>query len=336
MTPVPVLDAVRPRPPLPFLPTAAAPGGLPELIGRADLAALPPADRGRYRRLWLGVYRRADVPEDLALRGRALARMFPAGVLCGRSAAALLGDDSAPADAPPEIWLPATRKAPPGRHYRYGALGESEVIMVAGVRATAPLRTCLDLVTHLGHDDAVVALDRLRARVPGLEEELAAFVDSPAGRGARRVAAVVRAGDPACADARVSRVRLELRAAGLLATAPGLRLRIAGSTVAPDLADPRAHVAVEFSGRRRLAERETLRRAGWTVLVVGGGAGREVDDLAPAEGPDAGGAGVDLGAPPVRTARRAVEALRLRGLDAVALGPLPDRRVVVDPTGLWG
>src|SRR5699024_5566752 len=87
-------------------PTTPAPPGSTGTIGlppgpvtSAELAAAVPdaRDRRRYRRIWHGMYRREDQVDDLALRTAALACAWPDGVLRGRSAALLWGDDTAPA-----------------------------------------------------------------------------------------------------------------------------------------------------------------------------------------------------------------------------------------------
>ncbi|MBB0996338.1 hypothetical protein G6024_04340, partial [Dietzia maris] len=66
----------------------------PGPLTTAELAAAvpDPAGRARYRRIWHGMYRREDQPDDLRLRSVALARAWPEGVLRGRSAALLWGD----------------------------------------------------------------------------------------------------------------------------------------------------------------------------------------------------------------------------------------------------
>ncbi|MBB1058520.1 hypothetical protein G6020_14255, partial [Dietzia sp. B19] len=170
-------------------PSAENPGGLPPgPLTTAELAAAvpDPRDRDRYVRIWHGVYRRDDQVDDLRLRSEALARTWPEGVLRGRSAALLWGDESVPADALPEIWLPFTRRARGGRVYRYGAMPPAAVTELGGLRVTTPLRTCRDLACDLDLEDAVVAVERLCAAVPGLAGRLGAAVEHPSGRGARR------------------------------------------------------------------------------------------------------------------------------------------------------
>ena len=335
--------------------TAPATGPAPraDASAPADLAALPPGpvtsaelaaavpdsrDRARYRRIWHGMYRRDDQPDDLRLRSIALARTWPEGVLRGRSAALLWGDDSAPADAPPEIWLPSTRRSRPGRIYRYGTLPPSAVTEIDGLRVTTPLRTCRDLAGDLGFEDAVVSVERLCAMVPELPGQLAGALEHPSGRGARDFAAVARAADPRSGSVVSTLVRLELRAVGLDGFRHGHTVRLGHFTVELPLADPAARCVVftpgggatpSNPGRVAGRYREQLLHAGWTVIVVHGdaapGIAARVAGHAGAEGHGAG----DRGAGP-----RAAAVLRARWPSSeVSLPPTDDP--AADPYGMW-
>lgn len=297
----------------------------------AELEAVAPRrhpDRERYRRIWHGMYRRDDQPDDLRLRSLALARTWPEGVLRGRSAALLWGDDSAAPDAPPEIWLPSTRRAAPGRVYRYGRLPAAAVTERDGVRLTTPLRTCRDLAADLPHEDAVVAVDRLCAVDPGLAGTLRAAVAHPAGRGARALRGVVGDLDPRAGSADESRARLVLAAAGVAGFAHGREIRLGRRVLHPGLADPAARCAVEVRpGPRSVAERlrderswAALRGAGWAVLVVR------------TTGAVHGGPAPEERLPPA--ARAALMALRSRWPATDLLAPA-DRAAAADPHGMW-
>ncbi|AVZ40990.1 hypothetical protein CT688_01525 [Dietzia sp. JS16-p6b] len=264
----------------------------PGPLTTAELAAAvpDPRERERYVRIWHGVYRRDDQVDDLRLRSEALARIWPEGVLRGRSAALLWGDDSAPPGAPPEIWLPATRRSREGRVYRYGAMPSAAVTEVGGLRVTTPLRTCRDLACDLGPEDAVVAVERMCAAIPGLAGRLAAATAHPSGRGARRFANVAAAIDRRSVSAESSRARLRLAAAGFDGFRADHRIRIDGRELALPLADPALRCAVVVPGASPVAspgrssgagtspaagagaERHlvALCRAGWTILVVRG------------------------------------------------------------------
>ena len=256
------------------------PGGLPPgPLTAAELAAAVPdaGDRRRYERIWHGMYRREDQPDDLRLRSAALARTWPEGVLRGRSAAGLWGDDTVPPDAEPEIWLPSTRRSRPGRVYRYGVMPASAVTEIDGLRVTTPLRTCRDLAGDLDFADAVVSVERLCAMVPELPGQLRGAVGHPAGRGARTFRAVARAVDPRSCSTASTRARLELAAAGCGDFGHGHTVRLGHHTVELPLAAPAGRCAVFTPGgaagmRGRPSERvrERLVHAGWTVIVVHG------------------------------------------------------------------
>ncbi|MET3860926.1 hypothetical protein ABIE38_001851 [Dietzia sp. 2505] len=308
------------------------PAGLPPgpLTTAELVAAVPdPRDRGRYVRIWHGHYRRDDQVDDLRLRSVALARSWPEGVLRGRSAALLWGDDSAPADSLPEIWLPATRRTREGRVYRYGAMPPASVTQLDGIRVTTPLRTCRDLACDLDLEGAVVAVERLCAAIPGLAGLLAAAAEHPSGRGARRFAEVVAAVEPRSVSAETTRARLRLAAAGFGGFSEGHRIRIAGRAVSLPLADPALRCAVVFpDGLGVERYRSALRRAGWTVIVVRGpGAPGRAPRPAGAVLPQQG-KGCDPGVDGV------LPALRSLWPGALLLPPLPGEPVA-DPLGMW-
>ncbi len=255
----------------------------PGPVTSAELAAAVPdaRDRRRYRRIWHGMYRREDQVDDLALRTAALACAWPDGVLRGRSAALLWGDDTAPADAPPEIWLPATRRSTPGRVYRYGKLPREATTEVDGLRVTTPLRTCRDLAADLAVEDAVVAVERMCAVRPELVTLLGSAAEHPAGRGAaRRFAEMVALVDPCSGSADESRARVLLATAGVGRFSRGHEVRLRSRQLTLPLADPAARCAVFVRtdgsphAERPWDERaaDELRLAGWALVVVKGAA----------------------------------------------------------------
>ena len=214
------------------------------------------------------MYGRNDQVDGLELRSRALARLFPEGVLRGRSAAQVWGDDSIPTDCVPEIWLPSTRKAPADRIYRYGELPAYSVTEVDGLSVTTPLRTCRDLSADLGFEDAVVSVERLCAMVAELPAQLRAVTrhpsstsgpsspnssgdpsllgspSQPGGRRARDFDRVVRALDTKSLSALSTRVRLELAAAGFGRFVHAHRVRMGSRTIEFALADPAARCGI--------------------------------------------------------------------------------------------
>ena len=338
------------------IPTGLPPG--PLTSAELDEQVSAPLIKKYYRRIWWGMYRRADQPDDLLTRSRALARSFPEGVLRGRSAALLWGDDSVPADALPEIWLPGTRKAREGRIYRYGALPPHAVTEIDGLRVTTPLRTCRDLAVDLDLEDAVVSVERLCAMVAELPAQLRAAIEHPSGRGAHRFAKVVRACDPGSFSALSTRARLLLAGADCGDFRHGHRVVLGSGTVELPLADPAARCVVFTSAARARRDRTAsrhqsrLQSAGWTVIIVrerGVGSVRSRlsgSDAGPVPVPrvhQTGGRGIDPG-----TGSHSVQGLgqvaiprRAAGLLA-ARWPATELRLPAhrsgadDPHGLWG
>lgn len=345
------------RPPACLVPTGRLPADVP--LGPLTTAELEEAvrcgaDRERYRRIWHGMYRREDQADGLRLRGLALARKFPESVLRGRSAALLWGDDSAPADAMPEIWLPSTRKSRPERVYRYGAMPREAVTVVDGLRVTTPLRTCRDLAADLPHADAVVAFERMIAAQPELEVQVRAAAEHPSGRSAHRFVTVVEAMDPRAASMEESRARQLLLADGLDGFGYGHEIRSNRRSLLLPLADPTFRCVV-FTRTAWLGWSEgsqtALREAGWSVVVIRGSASPSDREAAaartrgsalssdsedavgslrvvgPGDGPDDGFGAEDAG---VVTAA----VLRSWWPETGVLEPV-EHQMAVDPLGMW-
>lgn len=340
----------------PEIPTGLPPGPLTS----AELAehVSEPSVKEYYRRIWRGMYRRADQPDDLLTRSRALARTFPEGVLRGRSAALLWGDDSVPADALPEIWLPATRKAREGRVYRYGTLPGHAMTEIDGLRVTTPLRTCRDLAVDLDLEDAVVSVERLCAKVAELPAQLKAAIEHPSGRGAHRFAKVVRTCDPGSFSALSTRARLLLADADCGDFRHGRRVVLGSGTIELPLADTAARCVVFTSATRARRDRTAIRHqsllqsAGWTVIIVrerGPAAvrprisGSAADPVPVPRVHQTGELGIDpgtcsdrlQGAGQVAVPRRAAGLLAARW-PATELRLPAHRSRADDPHGLWG
>lgn len=359
--PAPTAPAPAPASPATAVPAEASeiPAGLPlGPLTTAELAASVPdaAGRAHYRRIWHGMYRRADQADDLTLRNCALARTWPEGVLRGRSAAFVWGDDSVPEDALPEIWLPRTRKSCDGRIYRYGSMPPAAVTEVDGLRVTTPLRTCRDLAKDLAFDDAVVSVERLCAAIPELPALLAAVPEHPAGRGSREFMQVAAAVDPRSGSIASTRARLALAAAECGDFRHGYTIRLGKRILELPLADPAARCVVltpggsptplgwADPGRSRLQ----LRRAGWTVIVARGPATSPCagPGQAAGEGPeaatmtvagaraDASGARARPAAAGVSVSDRAAEVLRSRW-SRTDVYPPARPRPTDDPHGMW-
>jgi hypothetical protein len=150
------------------LPAPAPPGWPVAFRGSAAVAAgLVTAKvlRGpRFLRVFPDTYvRRGAEPPDLWLRSVAAYHYLQGrGVLCGHSAAVLLGADCAPEDTPAEVTLcSGGQRAHPGLRIHRGALAAEAVRPCRGVRVTAPVPTAYDLGGRPGLVEAVVAIDAL-------------------------------------------------------------------------------------------------------------------------------------------------------------------------------
>ena len=250
---------------------------LRESVSAADI-------RKSYVGIWRGVYRRADQPEDFEMLCRALAVLNPQGVLTGRSAGQMWGDDSVPAWVAPEIWLPKGRGAAAGRRYRTGAMPDSAVTRIDGVAVTTLPRTVVDLSRELSPEAMVVALERLARRNPELPELMSSYLDHPSNQhqishaSRSRVSEALGQMDPKCLNLSESVARTGLVGSGLSGFEVGYRIRTARVERRVTLADPVSGIAVEAVDDEVMAESlvsydETLRElqeAGWSVVVASG------------------------------------------------------------------
>lgn len=261
--------------------------GWPELFrGTTAVAAglvTPGLLRGpEFVRLFPDTYAPAgDDPPDLRLRSRACCLWAgPDAVACGYSAAELLGASCAPLQAPAEVTVPAGRAGPRSRagvRVRRDLLHPGEIVEVAGVRATSPMRTAFDLVRWLPLAEGVVAVDAL-ARGRFAPDLLLHFAARYSGlRGVRRIADVLTWADARSGSPPETRLRLILRWNGLPAPIPQHpviddRRRILWL----DLAYPEHRLGVEYDGGDHFATPEAARAdaqrhtrlvaAGWRVL----------------------------------------------------------------------
>lgn len=243
--------------------------------GRCTKAEL----RGPYfRRLFPDVYLPAEHLVDHGLLSRAAYLLVAdrGGVLCGYSAATLLGADVAPTHAPAEVLVPHRCR---GRHdllVREGTTGE--VVVAGGCRVTNPSRTAWDLGRRLPVDDAVVALDAL-CRVGGFPpaEMLARRAVAPGARNCRRLDEVVMLADPRAESPPETRLRLDLNRAGLPPPEVQYEIRTSDGVLLArvDLAYPEARLAVEYDGathftrwqrERDLRRDATLAAYGWQTI----------------------------------------------------------------------
>jgi very-short-patch-repair endonuclease len=235
----------------------------------------PKALRGpRFRRLFTGVYVRADVEITLEARSRAAYLLLDGrGVLGGFSAAELLGASCGPLDAPAEIVVAGGRVTPrPGLLVRHDELAPDELTDVDGCTVTTPLRTAYDLARRLPLVEAVVALDAVAfAQKIAPADVLLLARRHLGGRGSAQLPEVVALSSPLAESPMETRIRLALHFAGL--APPVLQHPVGPYRL--DLAYPELMVAVEYDGRHHLDADQALRdlhratylgRCGWIVL----------------------------------------------------------------------
>lgn len=196
------------------------------------------------------VYVAADRDQDLVCRSHAAHLLLPPqGALAGHSAAALLGADCSPANAPAEVIVPRGEVGKRrGLVVRQDTLAPTETCVVGGFRVTTPFRTAWDLGRRLRLTEAVVALDAL-TRVGRLEPS-ALLHGPPGARGCRQLRRAVELANPLAESAMETRLRLLLVLAGL--PVPVLQYRVVdgrGTVLARvDLAYPAARLAIEYDG----------------------------------------------------------------------------------------
>lgn len=235
----------------------------------------PKALRGpRFRRLFTGVYIRADVEITFEVRSRAAHLLLGGrGVLGGFSAAELLGASCAPLDAPAEVVVARGGVASrPGLLVRRDELAPVEVTEVAGCAVTGPLRTAYDLARRLPLVEAVVAVDALAFAQGIVPDDVLLLARRRLGsRGTRQLPEVVALSNAYAESPMETRIRLALHFAGL----PPPVLQYPVGPYRLDMAYPQLMVAVEYDGRDHLDPERALRdlqratylgRCGWVVL----------------------------------------------------------------------
>jgi len=125
------------------------------------------AIRRDYRRLYNGAWVLRGSEPDLATRSRALAALYPDGVLLGPSSAAIRGVRLDPGFAP-EISVGRKRVHRAGVVVRRVEIPRGHVLVKGGVRVTSVQVTAVDLARFHPRETAVLAIERLiqQAGVP--------------------------------------------------------------------------------------------------------------------------------------------------------------------------
>ncbi|GAA5157159.1 hypothetical protein GCM10023321_34940 [Pseudonocardia eucalypti] len=234
-----------------------------------------------YRRLFPDVYVHATAPLDLLTRSRAAYLLVRdrGGALAGYSAAALLGADCAPRDAPAEVMVPRYLRAFPNLRVSYGRPETADVELVSGCLVTTPERTAWDLARRSPLVEAVVAVDAVAHKRFEPADLLTRRAKHPGARGCRRLDEVVRLSNPRAESPMETRLRLALLAAGL--PVPEVQYDILDRdwwlVARVDLAYPDAKLAIEYDGAPHFDARQRaqdlhrdneLARYGWHTMRI--------------------------------------------------------------------
>jgi len=202
---------------------------------------------------------------ELAQQAWAALLVLPRGsVACGPTAAALLRYERGvrqPADELVHVLLPpgARHDSLRGCRLREGVAGE--VVLVAGVPCTSPVRTCLDEAARLPLTEAVVLLDSAARADPELLGRLWITLPQMPRRGRLRADAAVRLATGLAESALESLAWVLWHEAGLPAPVMQATIKDRGRFVARvDFLWPAARVVVEVGGLGKYAERGELQR----------------------------------------------------------------------------
>lgn len=240
------------------------------------------------RRVLHGVYAWTDVPDDVAMRIAALKLVLtPATVVTDRTAAWLHGVDTF-AFRELEILPPTEVCVLPdaNRIRRHGVRGRTrdvvptDLVWLAGLPVTSPLRTALDLGCGLRRSEALAALDGFMRHHAISTPDLTSGAERFTGR--RGVVQLRELAVVASADAESpgeSWTRMAMLDAGLPRPQLQWWVTVRGvPTYRLDLAYPAHRLAIEYDGRefhespeqqaRDRERRRWLRDHGWTVIVV--------------------------------------------------------------------
>lgn len=228
-------------------------------------------------------YADARLDRDHRLACEATALWLPAGAaIAGPSAAYLYGVEHAAAFSDEvHVVTPPSRRVEPRQGVRVHRtpVDADEIVSMAGVARTSPLRTAWDVANWLGLVPAVTVLDGLLRLGLVSAADLAALVEARAGRrGWRRAARAFDLADGRAQSPPESQLRVRLVMAGLPRPQPQHPVALpGGGAYHPDLPWPEYQVAMEYDGhwhanpdqlhrdRRRLNQ---LVAAGWIILHV--------------------------------------------------------------------
>ena len=256
-------------------------------FSRPDALAAGLTDRqlqsGRFQRPHTGVYVAADVELTAALRAEAALVPFGPAAFASHATAARLWGLPIPALPDEHVTVPtdAERRRRAGvRCHQVSRGSDLKVMVVAGVRVSAPEQVFAELAAELTLVDLVVVGDHLVRRGHVSLTRLRAFCATWAGPRAAHARAAVAFVRERADSPMETRLRLLIVLAGL----PEPRVNVTygendGLTFRRyDLSWPEIQVIVEYDGRHHierveqwesdLDRREAIDDSGWRILVV--------------------------------------------------------------------
>lgn len=234
-----------------------------------------------WRRLLPDTYAAADATVDHRLWCSAVAlTLHERSAIDRYSAAYLYGVDLLPHDAPVTVTVP--KATHPWRHPRVRVfrtfLDAEDIVELAGMPVTTPVRTAFDLGRQEHLAPAVAAVDALCRRHLVTVAEIADYICAHRGlQRARTLLTRLPLIDPRAESPMESRLRVLIATSRLPAPTPQFEVRDdSGRFVARvDLGWPKWRVAAEYDGdqhreqatfRRDAARLNALWEAGWEVL----------------------------------------------------------------------
>lgn len=236
--------------------------------------------RSRFVALHPDVY--VDPDTELTATTRACAAWLWSrrrGIVAGRSASALHGTKWVDHRAPAQL-LYQHRRPPAGIDTWSDSLSEDEIQTIAGLRATTPARTALDLACRYPVERAVAAIDAL-ARATDLElSEVDSLGERYRGRrGIARARVALPLVDKGAESPRETWLRLLLIRAGFPRPQTQIPVYEYGALIAClDMGWRDIKLAVEYEGdhhrtdqrqfNKDIRRAETLTEIGWTVVRV--------------------------------------------------------------------
>jgi very-short-patch-repair endonuclease len=234
-----------------------------------------------WRTVFTGVWVHDEVPDSRELRLEAARLLIPpGGVLCGLTAAWVLGIDVRRLDdLDVHVGFPKGKRIRkrPGLAVCQETLDASDIAIVSGIAVTTPLRTAFDCLRWLWHVEGLVVADALtHAGLVSLPELAAYFGSKRRLRNLRVGERLAELVEPDTESPMETRLRWMLLQGGLPRPKPQHNVfdraeRFVGRL---DLAYLDQLVAVEYDGANHWKQRrdddrrrDAIRGCGWEVLV---------------------------------------------------------------------